>query len=201
MKKYFVHKTACFAAILAMASILSSCSFFQRNEYEAVHLYDVGLSSMVSRYAVEVRPFASDTAARYKMLFRTSDSELKTDEYNRWTLPPAQMITKYLRSAFAVDRAPGEDCDGSRFIINGNILAFEADLKTSKARLYVSYDISMPENAGFKPYVSSLNLEIPLESHTASAFAEAMSIASERLAEVLLEDMNALAEKYCKKSK
>lgn len=197
MKMKILKRTTVSMAALAILCCTSSCSFFSHNEFQAVKLYDIGVPPSADYSNIEVKPFTADSPARYKMLYRVANSELVTDEYNRWVLPPAQMMTKYLRTAFAVDRKPGESAQGIKYILNGNILAFEADYKEHKARLYVSYEITPYNNDDekMKPYISSISIEVPLEKNSPDAFANAMTIASKKLTATILEDIKALAVK------
>ena len=196
MKKYCCRLP--FAVLLCFSGILLvSCSLFPANEYIEPAVYDIGIPEETEQtlpYDVEIQPFLSEGASRYKMMYRLDDNRLHTDDYNRWTQPPGPLFTKYLRMAFA-----GRDVKAKpiRFRVSGTILLVEADLKQKLARIFVSYRIAGGKNASEEESVSaseSVMFSEPLKDTEPSSIADAMSAAAEQLVRKLRQDMDLLAE-------
>lgn len=187
------------AATLSSAALLiiSACNLLPSSEYKEPHLYDIGIpleTKSSSQYEVSIQPFSSDAAVRYKMIYRMADNRLDVDEYNRWTQPPGQMITKYLRLAFADDSMKNAPV---RLIVSGTVLAFEADFAHKVARFCISYKIS-DAASNLPSAASSFTATIPLESNTPGAVAKSMSKAVEEFQKKLTINVETFAQELTK---
>lgn len=196
MKKYCCRLS--FAVLLCFSGILLvSCSLFPANEYIEPAVYDIGIPEETEQalpYDVEIQPFLSEGASRYKMMYRLDDNRLHTDDYNRWTQPPGPLLTRYLRMAFA-----GRDVKAKpiRFRVSGTILVFEADLKQKLVRMFVSCRIAGEKSASGEKSVSaeeSMMFSEPLKDTDPASVADAMSAVAGQFVRKLRQDMDLLAE-------
>lgn len=149
-------------------------------------IYDIDLPAALKNVPcpVTVRLFRMEGAARYKMLFRVAENTVSTDEYNRWSMPPGQLLTRYLRMAFAESanaNAPGKT-------VSGSILSFEGDLVRHQAVLCVKFSIR-PDDGRGREKEYTVKLSVPLKADTPDACAVAMEEAAAQLAERIRKEL------------
>jgi len=180
---------------MMLAVLSTSCSLLPSPRYNGPKLYDIGVPETYPDlpYTLTVLPFTTDTSARYKMLYRVGENQLETDEYNRWTLPPGSMLTKYLSVSF---KPTGPDLPKAKrpaFILSGKILFFEADLTKNAVRLTVEYRIERENtSADEKPFTSSFSILEPLPNNSPDEIANAMGRAVKQFADRLKSQMDTL---------
>ena len=135
-------------AVLAAGAAFSaaSCSILPSGQYREVRSFDIGVPASADFPAsLSIEPFGSDSACKFKMLYRSGGNEMLVDEYDRWTQTPGQMVTKYLRLAFR--DTPGTQASAPQSVkyeLSGSVLAFEADFDAKKVNLGIHYTI--PKN-------------------------------------------------------
>ena len=133
-----------FFAIAAFCLIvLTGCGVLSAPAYQQTKQYDIALPEPVKErdYSVRIQALAGDSAGRFKMIYRNG-TEIEQDEFNRWSLPPAAMITRYLRLAFADDGA----VHTRKYVLSGAVQVFEADKVKKSCNLYFRYRITNAEN-------------------------------------------------------
>ena len=84
-----------FFAIAAFCLIvLTGCGVLSAPAYQQTKQYDIALPEPVKErdYSVRIQALAGDSAGRFKMIYRNG-TEIEQDEFNRWSLPPAAMIS------------------------------------------------------------------------------------------------------------
>ena len=115
---------------------------------------------------VEILPFHSDSPTKFKMIYRNGNS-LRENEFGKWAQTPSMMLTRFFREAFP--NSSGKNM----LVLKGKILTFEADEKTKKANLNVSYSIS--KEGGSEILLSFvLRNSMPMKDLSAEEYAEAM---------------------------
>ena len=175
------------------AVFMGGCGIFSEPSYTVTRNYDLESPPVLNTpgYDVMILPFASETAGRYKMVTR-SGVELYQDEYNRWTQPPALLLTRYLRMALS-DNGNTHQKVLPVYEISGTVLTFEADLKTYTAILCVRYSI-MERRTGKIVRNGVLRYNIPMNKKDTLpiAFAHAMSDAAKKFVNKLYAVMNGL---------
>lgn len=179
-----------FALALCLAPLCGACSFLPSGEYREARSFDIGVPApLASAPAVSIQPFGSDSACKYKMLYRSGGNEVFVDEYNKWTQPPGQMLTKYLRLAFR------NDGDGSpreaKYELGGSVLAFEADFEKKKVELGVRYSLRSV-GSDSRSFERSAVISEPLSSVDPAEAAKAMGKAAFKLAVMIDADLKAL---------
>lgn len=131
--------------------VCTGCSgLFSSPEYHETRIYDLSFPEVRESLPIHltIRPFSSDTSARYKMLFRNGD-QIIPDEFARWSRTPAEMLTRHCRIAFSrsTDSTAAPDAHPRReFVLEGTVLAFESDLAEKVCRLYVRCRLLDAEN-------------------------------------------------------
>ena len=197
-----LHLAALLAISAGALSLLGACSLLPSEPYREVRSYDLGVPpSAEPAAALSVEPFSADSACKFKMLYRAEGNEMLIDEYNRWTQPPGQMLTKYLRLAFR--DLPGASTarpELPKYEVSGSILAFEADLDSKKVNLGVHYILS-------NRIVSDISVERtmifsqPMEGVSSSDVANSMSKAASQFVDSLKSDLQALEKIASEKNK
>ena len=179
------------ALAILCGMLCMSCNFLPSEPYREVHSYDLGVPASAG-LPLSVQPFGTDSACKFKLLYRVGGNEMLIDEYNKWTQPPGQMLTKYLRLAFRSESGeagklpPQLDCE-----LSGSILAFEADLDAKKVNLGVHYTLSSMK-LDSKPGDRTTIFSQPFSTNEPEAIAEAMTKAAAQLVESVKSDAKAI---------
>ena len=159
------------------ASLLASChiNLIPETEFSDPKTFDLASPAPVTGlpFSVDVETFSSECAGRFKMVFRSDENRISVDEYNRWSMPPGAMLTKYLSARFAA--APGSsDHAKPVFSLDGTVLVCELNMQKKQVSLMVHYIITEPPEDTFK-LSGTESYSIPVEDVSAEAFAEGLS--------------------------
>ncbi len=133
-------------------------------------------------FIVEVDAFSNECSGRFKMVFREETNRISVDEYNRWSMPPGAMLTKYLAARFA---APSNNQGRAKkpvFELDGSVLACELNRTTKEVDLMIHYFIVEPGEEEFK-ITGTEDYSIPVGDITAEAFADGINKAAEKFAD------------------
>jgi ABC-type uncharacterized transport system auxiliary subunit len=192
------------ATIVAAAGLAAvfcaSCSFLPSEPYREVRSYDLGVPAAAAPVApVSVQPFSADSACKFKLLYRAGGNEMLIDEYNKWTQPPGQMLTKYMRLAFRSEPGEaGKRPETEKYELSGSILAFEADLDAKKANLGVRYSLSSKNDPELRLDRTAIFSE-ELKGSSPADVAAAMEKAANQLVASVKSDIAALEASSLKK--
>ena len=137
-------------------------------------------------FIVEVDAFSNECSGRFKMVFREDANRIDVDEYNRWSMPPGSMLTKYLAAKFATP--PGNQNRTAKpvFELDGTVLTCELNKQKKKVDLMIHYFIVEPGNEAFK-ITGTEDYSIPVDDTTAEAFADGMNKAAARFADQVVK--------------
>ena len=153
------------------ASFLASChiNLIPETDFSDPKTFDLASPAPVTGlpFAVDVETFSSECAGRFKMVFREDENRISVDEYNRWSMPPGAMITKYLSARFAA--APGSTQDHAKplFSLDGTVLVCELNAQKKQVSLMIHYIITEPPEDTFK-LSGTESYSIPARRATAS---------------------------------
>lgn len=176
------------------ASFLASChiNLIPETDFSDPKTFDLASPTPVTGlpFAVDVETFSSECAGRFKMVFREDENRISVDEYNRWSMPPGAMITKYLSARFAA--APGSTQDHAKplFSLDGTVLVCELNAQKKQVSLMIHYIITEPPEDTFK-LSGTESYSIPVEDVSAEAFAEGMSKAAEQFSDHVVKLLKA----------
>lgn len=207
MKRSSLFLSAQLACCVALLSCTGCSGLFSSPEFHETVIYDLGFPEVREPlpFPLTVRSFASDTSARYKMLFRSGE-QLRPDEFARWSRTPAEMLTQYCRIAFSrsTDSSASNAVPAREFVLTGSVLAFEADLNEKVCRLYVRCALSDAENnSGIlwsKTFFVTAPADFPQDSPGKGA-ATAMRQAAETFIRELSRDLTEAEKKPAGKEK
>ena len=166
----------------AAASLLAACHFnlIPETDYSDPKTFDLASPAPVTDlpFAVDVETFSSECAGRFKMVFREDENRISVDEYNRWSMPPGAMLTKYLSARFAsAPDSAGRDRAKPLFSLDGTVLVCELNAQKKQVVLMVHYIITEPPEDTFK-FSGTKSYNVPVDSVSAEAFAEGMNKAA-----------------------
>ena len=170
----------------AMLPLLAACSISLLPSGESTEPKTFDLASPVPfdslPFIVEVDAFSSECSGRYKMVFRENENQIDVDEYNRWSMPPGAMLTKYLAARFAAQTG-NQSRDGKPvFELDGSVLTCELNKANKQVDLMVHYFIVEHSDDTFK-ITGTENYSIPVNGVSAEDFAEGMNQAASKLAD------------------
>jgi len=164
----------------AAASLLVSChiNLIPETDYSDPRTFDLASPAPITGlpFVVNVETFSSECAGRFKMVFRQDENRISVDEYNRWSMPPGAMLTKYLSARFAaVPDSAGHA--KTLFSLDGTVLVCELNAQKKQVTLMVHYIITEPPEDEFK-LSGTKSYSVPVDSVSAEAFAEGMNKAA-----------------------
>jgi len=204
MKRFHLLWTAALIPLLAACNI----NLVPPTDFTETRTFD--LASPVPfdalPFVVEVESFSNECSGRFKMVFREDSSQIEVDEYNRWSMPPGAMLTKYLAARFAAQSDNREREGRPLFVLDGTVLNCELDKPRKHVDLMVHFFIIQHDNDTFR-ITGTEDYSIPVEDTSAEAFANGMNKAAAKFADhivaVLKDELKnrADAEKAAPESK
>jgi hypothetical protein len=120
----------------AVLLLLSGCSLMQKPEYSVPSLYDLAsqkAAPLVSAPA-EFRSFADVTGNGTGIVYRAGGGEVTSDDLNRFTAPPVQLIRRRLIELFP----PAAQ---SPLKVSGILSRFEIDRRSKSAVMALDYQL------------------------------------------------------------
>ena len=148
-------------------------------------------------FIIDVDAFSSECASRYKLVFREEANRIEIDEFNRWSMPPGAMLTKFLSARFA-SHSDNQQRDGKpSFELDGSVLNCELNKAKKQVDLLVHFFVVEHGDNTFR-ITGTESYSIPVDGTTAEAFADGMNKAAERFADhvvsVLREELGKRAD-------
>ena len=151
-------------------------------------------------YIVDVESFSNECSGRFKMVFREDASQIEVDEYNRWSMPPGAMLTKYLAARFAAQTGNQGRAGKPVFVLDGSVLNCELNKAKKQVDLMVHFFIIEHDNDSFK-ITGTEDYAIPVGATTAEAFADGMNKAAAKFADHIVSVLNEELEKRAAEAK
>ena len=136
-------------------------------------------------FAIETDTFSNECSGRFKMIFREEDNEIEIDEYNRWSMSPGSMLTKYLAARFAMPPGNSSRKTKTMFELDGSVLTCELNRRKKQVSLMVRYRITEPGQETFR-IVGTEEYNIPVKDVTPEAFADGLNIAAAKFADQIV---------------
>ena len=179
-------KRFCFICAAALLPLLAACklNLVPPTGYTDPKTFDLASPAPHDTlpFVVEVDTFSNECSGRYKMVFREETNRISIDEYNRWSMPPGSMLTKYLASRFATP--PGNQNKTAKpvFELDGTVLTCELNKQKKQVDLMIHYFIVESGDESFK-ITGTEDYSIPVDDTTAEAFADGMNKAAAKFAD------------------
>jgi ABC-type uncharacterized transport system auxiliary subunit len=159
-------------AILSLVSaiLLGGCLFGSSGTTE---IYTLPQAKEVcpEKTSVTIVGFQDTSGTGRNMIYKTSEYRVSRDNYNRWQQYPSELLTAYLRQAFA-----NRGKNLNHYLVRGNFNSFIIDLEKKELSFQVTYIIAQEETQMDPPrfagiYKASFTNSKPTEF--ARAFNEA----------------------------
>lgn len=174
----------------AILPLLAACSFslVPQTDFTETRTFDLASPAPLADlpFAIDVDTFSNECSGRFKMVFRQGNNEIEIDEYNRWSMSPGAMLTKYLAARFAMP--PGNLSKGVKpvFELDGSVLTCELNRKEKHVSLMVHYFITEPGSETFR-ISGTEEYRIPVKEATPEAFADGLNVAAAKFADQVVE--------------
>ena len=133
-------------------------------------------------FIVEVDSFSNECSGRFKMVFREEGNRIEIDQYNRWSMTPGAMLTKYLAARFAATADNQSRTGKPVFELDGTVLNCELNKAKKQVDLMVHYFIIEHGDETFK-ITGTEDYSIPVKDTSAEAFADGMNKAAGKFAD------------------
>ena len=171
---------------VALLPLFAACnvSLVPQTEYTEPKTFDLVSPTPLDElpFIVEVDAFSTECSGRFKMVFREEANRISVDEYNRWSMPPGAMLTKYLAARFAVPSNNQGREKKPVFELDGSVLACELNKATMEVDLMIHYFIVEPGEEDFK-ITGTESYSIRVEEATPEAFADGVTKAAVKFAD------------------
>ena len=166
--------------------LLAACSFslIPQSDFTETRTFDLASPEPLGElpFIVDVDAFSSECAGRFKMAFREAANQITVDEYNRWSMPPGAMLTKYLGARFAAQTGNQSRAGKPVFELDGSVLNCELDKTKKQVDPMVHFFIVEHGNDAFR-ITGTENYSIPVDDTSAEAFGAGMSKAAAQFAD------------------
>lgn len=173
----------CAAALLPL---LAACSFnvIPPADSTETRVFDLISPAPLGElpFTVDVDAFSSECASRYKMVFREEASRIEVDEFNRWSMPPGAMLTKYLAARLATHSDNQQRNGKPAFELDGSVLNCELNKAKKQVDLMVHFFVVEHGDDAFR-ITGTESYSIPVDGTTAEAFADGMNKAAAEFAD------------------
>ena len=166
--------------------LLAACSFslIPQSDFTETRTFDLAIPESLGElpFIVDVDAFSSECASRYKLVFREEANRIEIDQFNRWSMPPGAMLTKYLGARFA-EQCGNQERDGKPvFELDGSVLNCELDKTKKQVDLMVHFFIIERGNDAFR-ITGTEDFVIPVDDTSAEAFGAGLSKAAAKFAD------------------
>ncbi len=170
----------------AAVSLLAACNVnvIPPTDFTETRTFDLASPDPIGElpFIVEVDMFSNECSGRFKMVFREEANRIAVDDYNRWSMPPGSMLTKYLAARFAAHPGnPGRD-NKPVFVVDGSVLNCELNKSLKQVDLLVHFFITEHNDESFR-ITGTEGYRIQVEDTTPEAFANGMSKAAAEFAD------------------
>ena len=165
--------------------LLAACSFslIPQSDFTETRTFDLAAPEALGElpFIVDVDAFSSECAGRFKMAFREDANRIVVDEFNRWSMPPGAMLTKYLGARFAAQSGNHERDGKPVFELDGSVLNCELDKTKKQVDLMVHFFIIEHGNDAFR-ITGTEDYAIPVDDTSAEAFGDGLGKAAAEFA-------------------
>ena len=170
----------------ALIPLLAACNvnLIPKADVTENGIYDLVSPAPIGElpFTIDVDAFSSECASRFKMVFREKGNRIEVDEFNRWSMPPGAMLTKYLSARFAA-QSGNHGRDGKpAFELDGSVLNCEMNKEKKQVDLMVHFFIVEHGDEEFK-ITGTEDYGIPVDGTSAEAFADGMNQAAAKFAD------------------
>ena len=180
MKRFHLWCAAALLPILAACNVnvIPPTEFTETRTFDLISPAPLGNLPFI----IDVNAFSSECASRYKLVFREEANRIEIDEFNRWSMPPGAMLTKYLSARFA-SHSDNQQRDGKpSFELDGSVLNCELNKAKKQVDLLVHFFVVEHGNDTFR-ITGTESYSIPVDGTTAEAFADGMNKAAGKFAD------------------
>lgn len=161
--------------LMCCAIIFSGCSLIPMQPYIQTYYFDIGspeASLGTPQKDLTIMNIARSGPYREKMVFRTSQTSVRFDEFNRWSMPPTEMIKRYLTMIYETNNEVGSE-KGKKYSLNGELTQLEADLPNKKVNLTIRFELNQSDS-NKNVWLKSFSQQIPVQKVTGQSFAKAV---------------------------
>ena len=179
-------KVTLWCAAAALLPLLAAChiNLVPPTDYTETRTFDLASPAPLADlpFAIKTNAFSNECSGRFKMIFREKDNEIEIDEYNRWSMSPGSMLTKYLAARFAAPSSSKGRVKKPTFELDGSVLSCELNRASMQVDLMIHYFIVEPGAEDFK-ITGTEDYSIPVDEATPEAFADGINQAASKFAD------------------
>jgi len=177
-----------FAAALLPLLAACSVSLVPQTDFTETRTFDLASPAPIANlpFTIDTDTFSNECSGRFKMVFREQNNRIEIDEYNRWSMSPGAMLTKYLAARFAMPPGNLSKTAKKVFELDGSVLTCELNKQEKHVSLMVHYFITEHGNDNFR-IAGTEDYRIPVKDVTPEAFADGLNSAAAKFADQVVD--------------
>lgn len=162
--------------------VLCACSLLAPPEQSKIVYYDLIPPKKIASVPLRIEQFVSFSGERQRMARRDHGTRIDGNDFHKWVQSPGGLITRYLQMAFRNNPSDDPRKLDNPVELRGEVLTFEID--GDEAVLGVRYHI----RRGKQSFSKTVLIREKMERPDPDCFPPAMSLAANRLAQVIAAD-------------
>ncbi len=183
-----------FLSIFGMM-VVTGCSIFPEAQPDIpVSYFDIGTPLKIVETGksnkIDIQDVRTTDPYNERMVFRSSDTHLQIDDYNRWASAPNEMFKNYFILAFNdgnLNKLHFQD--ENRLELYITIMCLEADLRTREVRLAMFVEVKQSQ-LGSQLYTEIMSDSAKVDTLSAESFASTAKILTDRMINSLAKNIH-----------
>lgn len=166
--------------MLAFIMLISGCGILSTQPYIQTYYFDISSPkpSNVSKHQnIQITTITRSGPYRERMVFRTSPNSVEFDEFNRWCMPPDEMVKRYLELVYKNEADPKKE---KSYSLNGNLIQLEADPNNNKVIMVIEFEL-YEQDVNNKIWEKTFKQQVPVQKVTGESFAKAAQFAIDNI--------------------
>ena len=153
---------------------IMGCNLISQQPYISTVYFDLGAPVKLEdrkNWNLDVLNFETSGPYQTRMVFRREPNIIEFDEFNRWSLPPAEMIKRYFLIAYKSENGIFPNVV-EKYQLKGILVQLEADLQTKTINIIIHIAI-IETKSGKEIFTKTFTEKIQVKEVTGVAFSKA----------------------------
>ena len=161
---------------------IMGCNLISQQPYIRTVYFDLGTPTSIIRgknWNLDVVNFETSGPYQKRMVFRKEPKIIEFDEYNRWSLQPAEMVQRYFMLAYNSENGIFPTVE-EKYLLKGIVVQLEGDLQNKVINIIIHIAI-IETKTGKEIYNRTFIEKVPVREVTGASFAKATKDTLEKI--------------------
>jgi len=153
---------------------IMGCNLISQQPYINTVYFDLGAPEKLEEkknWNLDVANFETSGPYQTRMVFRREPNIIEFDEFNRWSIPPAEMMKRYLLIAYKSENGIFPNVV-EKYLLKGVLVQLEANLQKKTINIIIHIAI-VETKSGKEIFTKTFTEKVPVKKITGAAFAKA----------------------------